>query len=315
MKKISKLYFFCVYAVLVSGFPQSARAQEMVSDPNAIRNFVRQVYFEGVPFDQVNSISANAAIPVLLPMLNDLAEEEFYSNIVVTLGMLGDDRAVDPMINFITQKEGSREVSNSKSIAKSSAVMSLGYIVNKTGNAKALDFLREGVDPEVWTRRKLTWVSKHVPTAKERDNQMAVMSMLGLGISGHKDAKKILLDLKTPAPRSRFSVIRSEIQGFEGVVDDALKAHDEISRNGIRKYYEKVQPDKKPVSRDKETLVPEERLKQDEKGQVLKKSQAGEIIRESREGEVLKNPQDGEILKKPQDGEVLDMEKIIEKNN
>ena len=41
------------------------------------------------------------AVPVLLAMLRDPMEEEFWVNVAVLLGSIGDERAVEPMISLI----------------------------------------------------------------------------------------------------------------------------------------------------------------------------------------------------------------------
>jgi HEAT repeat protein len=105
-----------------------------------IRSFVRQVYIEGVPFEEVQKFDKATAAPVLLKMLEDAREEKYWPNIVVTLGMLGDARAVEPLIQFV-EKGSPGTLSHARYIAKTSAVMSLGYIVNKSKSDKALSYL------------------------------------------------------------------------------------------------------------------------------------------------------------------------------
>jgi hypothetical protein len=223
-------------------FTLSANAQyidSQITISNTVHTFVHKMYIEGVPFNEVAKIPADTALPILSAMLNEPREEESLPNIVVTLGMLGDKRAVETLIDFSTRSEKHSKLSRAQAIAKTSAVMSLGYIVNKTGDLEALTFLKEGVDPNVWASRNLKWKSDLYPNITDRNNQLAIMSVLGLGISGHPETQKILRDLKNPAVNSRFDVMRKTLPSIDGVVDEAIKAHAQISRYGLKKYYTK----------------------------------------------------------------------------
>lgn len=95
------------------------------ADPNAIRDFVRLTFIEGAPFTEVAKLAPDQALPVLLEMLANQREEAHLPNIVVTLGMLGDDRAVPPLLDFITAGNRAR-LAPARTTAKTSAVMALG---------------------------------------------------------------------------------------------------------------------------------------------------------------------------------------------
>jgi hypothetical protein len=183
-------------------------------------------------------MSPSLALPVLIKMLDDPRDEQYWANIVMTLGMLGDSRAVGPLINFITRSEEPSELSAPQTVAKTSAVMFLGYIVNKTGKGQALTFLAEGVDPQVWENRNIQWSSYFYPLTRERNNQLAVMSIIGLAISGRPEAKKILRGLQHPVSDPNSMVVRQRLPEIANVIDDALKANEKISRDGLKKYYE-----------------------------------------------------------------------------
>jgi len=173
-------------------------------------------------------------------MLDDAREAPYWANIVVTLGMLGDTRAVAPLIRFIARSEEGQELTTAQSVAKTSAVMSLGYIVNKTGMGDAFTFLAEGVDPQVWENRDIRWSSAFYPSAKERNTQLATMSILGLAISGRPEAGKILRELQVPVDQ-RSTDVRQRLPGIESVVEAALKEHAKISREGLEKYDQSMQ--------------------------------------------------------------------------
>lgn len=199
--------------VLAASTPSAAQGED-------VREFVRPIYIHGVPYEKALRFNPETAIPILLRMLADPAEEQHWPNVVVTLGMVGDERAVEPLIEFL-KRDVDGTLSHSHYIAKSSVVMSLGYVINKTGSQRALDFLADGAAPESWSRQPMRWTSPYHRTDAERNRQLATMSILGLGLSGHPTAAEIL----------------RQIPDVDGVVKTALEAHRQIAEIGLDRYY------------------------------------------------------------------------------
>jgi hypothetical protein len=206
-----------------------------------IRTFVRQVYIEGVPFQEVERFNAATAVPVLLEMLADAKEEEHWPNVVVTLGMLGDVRAVDPLIQFV-EKEARGTLSQAHYIAKTSAVMSLGYIVNKGKSDKALAYLTAGLDPDVWTQRGIKWSSPYHPNQADLRRQLITMSILGLGLSGTPKAVEVLRSYGRTAATPQAKRMRAELPNVDDILQEALKANERIARSGLAEYYQQPPP-------------------------------------------------------------------------
>lgn len=141
-----------------------------------IAEFVRSVHVEGVPFDEA-SRHGPAAVPALVSMLSNKKETAHWNNIVVTLGMIGDARVVDTLIAFVGSG-GPEVVSDGVYKAKTNTLLALGYIVNKSGDKKALAYLVESLDPVVWRdRRGLKWVSP-LQNARDRDVHLATMAVI-----------------------------------------------------------------------------------------------------------------------------------------
>lgn len=203
--------------------------------PVGIIGFVRQTFIHGVPYDQASKYQSGD-VPVLLRMLADPKEKRHRSNIVVTLCMIGDDRAADPLIAFIEKKDRGK-LSRSVYTAKTSAIISLGYLINKSGNKKALTHLTNSLNPNVWTQKKLAWTSPFQEKRDDRNIQLSTMAVLGLSLSGHADAKVALNSLKQPAPRGLAKRFRSEVRP---VVDMALKEHELISKKGLLNYQKEI---------------------------------------------------------------------------
>jgi HEAT repeat protein len=183
-------------AILVSAEAQTSES--------GIVAFVHQTYIEGIPYDDVSRFDAASATPILLELLDDPKEEPYWMNIVVTLGMLGDPRAVDPLIAFLEKDRG--RLTPAQYLAQSAVVMALGYLIHKSGNEKALDYLVDGADPESWSRRKVSWTSPYHRNDAERNRQLSTMSILGLGLSGHPRG----------AARLRSLAAESKTRGLDG---------------------------------------------------------------------------------------------------
>lgn len=234
--RASLAFAFAFSAMMVVGAVE-CRAQDetAVAGPGDIRTFVRQVYIEGVPYDLVRRFDPQTAVPILLEMLANPGDEEHWPNVVVTLGMLGDARAVDPLIRFLEQ-DFDGTLSHAHYIAKSSVVMALGYLVNRSGNEQALQFLVESVDPDVWTRRGIRWLSPYHKTDLERNRQLTTMSILGLGLTGHPRAAGVLRSLQPGASSPQAVKLRREVPNADNVVAEAIKANAAIADRGLAAY-------------------------------------------------------------------------------
>ncbi len=118
MKRILLLIF--IIGLIFAGLGFNGKIQAIEMD---IKDFVRQTFIHGVPFEKANRYGAGD-VDTLLGMLADRSQENYWSNIIVTLCIIGDDKAVDPIIAFIKSSTG--QLSHSQYTAKSSAIMALG---------------------------------------------------------------------------------------------------------------------------------------------------------------------------------------------
>jgi hypothetical protein len=194
-----------------------------------VADFVRAVYVGGVPFDEASSYGAEA-VPILVSMLSNRQEMANWHNIVVTLGMIGDARAVDTLIAFVSSG-GPEVVSDDVHLAKINTLLALGYIVNASGDKRALAYLVESLDPAVWTdSRGLKWVSP-LQAVSDRDVHLATMAVIGLAVSGHVEAGRVLHNFKSSDLFRRFQA------SMNGVVEQALIEHAKVAGMGLYEYY------------------------------------------------------------------------------
>jgi len=193
-----------------------------------VREFVRQTFIHGVPYEEASKYGSEV-VPVLLAMLDDPREEVYWANIVATLGIIGDDQAFKPLISFL-EKEFPGTLSYSHYVAKTSVLMSLGYLINKSGNQQALSYMQGGLNPAAWTERRLNWKSPFHDTAAQRDQQLVSTAVIGLALSGH------------PAARESLLAFQKELGAkpeFRELVAEAIRANEEIAREGLAGYYSK----------------------------------------------------------------------------
>jgi hypothetical protein len=205
--------------------PELSTAQDM-----DIRDFVRQAFIHGVPYDQASEYDSTA-MPILLEMLANPGEQEHWTVIVGVLGIVGDENAVEPLTSFVTTAvEGT--LSHAHYTAKSSVPLALGYLVNRTTSQRALTYLIESLDPNVWTARGVTWQSPYLKTDAERNLQLTIAAILGLALSGRPEAAQALR-----AAQADTTEAGKRLQAQVGaVMSDALQVHAEIARLGLAEY-------------------------------------------------------------------------------
>ena len=115
-------------------------------------------------------------------------------NITTVLGFIGDDAAVVPLIDFVRGQDSDTEWSTAVYQGRASAIPALGYLVNKSGNAKAMKYLLKSVDPQIWIEREIPWL-----IARENEERLRVRlstsAVLGLALTGTIEAELKLHEL------------------------------------------------------------------------------------------------------------------------
>lgn len=133
----SKLLFFCIAGAIWLGGQTNVLAS---TDLPKVEEFVRQIFLHGVPYVEANRYDSTA-VPTLTDMLVDPDEKPHWSNIVVTLGIIGDQEGVQDALTailtfvnlgFLNLEE--RQPSLPDFRAKTSGLMAVGYWINKSKN-------------------------------------------------------------------------------------------------------------------------------------------------------------------------------------
>lgn len=217
------ILFLVPFFLLLFPLGKSAFVYAEESD---VTNFVRQTYIHGIDYVAASRFGAED-VPHLLKMLGDPLEQSHWANIVITLSIMGDERVVDPLIAFFSANEPGI-LSRDHYAAKTSVLMSLGYVVNKNQNKKALNYLIDSIDPAVWTKRGIQWKSPFHASLSERNQQLTLLAIMGLALSGHPDAKEALSSTRRGLEAGSQS---------EAPLEEALRSHEIIASKGLAEYY------------------------------------------------------------------------------
>ena len=197
-----------------------------------VRDFVRQAFIHGIPYEEARRYDASA-VPVLLAMLQDPMEEDSLANVVVVLGMIGDERAVEPLISFIQSDPGQAAMSPARYRAKTSALMAMGYLVNRTGNQRALSYLQESARPEAWAQRDVKGIAPFQASTSERNVDLSKHAILGLALSGRPEAAQTLRSLQQPGGTDAARSFQAQIGDL---VSEALNEYQKMSSQGLAEY-------------------------------------------------------------------------------
>jgi hypothetical protein len=167
-------------------------ADEPIGD---VREFVRRMYLHGIPYEVASKLPRDA-VPTLLELLNNPEEKDYWTNIVTTLGFIGDERAVKPLVEFVSENNG--EIGPQEFRAKEGALIHLGDLINKTQNKQALAFLKQVAAGESLREARLAAAAADVqedPVASFR-----TAAVLGLALSGSDEAAAVIENANRVAP-------------------------------------------------------------------------------------------------------------------
>ncbi|TDI46679.1 MAG: hypothetical protein E2P02_04635 [Acidobacteria bacterium] len=193
----------------------------------SVEEFVRRIYYHGLPFEAATRYDG-LAVPTLVDMLSDERDEPYWANIVALLGIVGDDATVDTLESFIGADE--EPVSPEWYRAASTAVVAFGYLANRAGSDRAIDYLAGGLSPDNWNDR-VQWTSPFHETNADRNVELAQLSIIGLALSGRESGLAALRDLQAGPPDSEIMAAAG------GLLAEAIEAHGEIGEKGLDGYY------------------------------------------------------------------------------
>ena len=205
--------------------------------PADVRDFVSRHWVEGVPWELASQYGEKDARLLLDWLVNEPEKhEEFLTQIVATLGHIGSEIAVQPMIDFVQSARAGRAVFN----AKNTALLRLGDLANQSGSRAALDFLaRVAGDMDVARALAAPQASAELqaakavqgvvaPTLETLAAELAVSATFGLALAGTVQTQQAVEALKADA--NAFATVNQAAQ-------EAAQIAETVRSKGRLEYY------------------------------------------------------------------------------
>ena len=196
-----------------------------------VRAFVRGPLFP-YSYAELASSYDTSVTPELIAMLDSDAEEDHWFRIAGMLGVVGDDRAADALIAFV-EKPRPERVSDAVENARKEAIRALGFLVNRTGNERALTYLIDGLTPRVWRERNVRGTPHWMPSHAEYDVLLSTYALFGLALSGHPRAGEALRALQQSATPDQMGFR----EGLDDTLTQWLDVYDLVAERGVAGMY------------------------------------------------------------------------------
>jgi hypothetical protein len=165
----------------------------------------------------------------------------WHENIALTLGMIGSEIAVEPLIDYTLQGAGG-EISEAAGAAATrqafkgrvGSIIALGYLLNQTGNEAALAFLQDSASPAAWQTRGISGLPMQGEDQASTSRDQSKYAIISLGLSGNPDATAALLQLKEDGAQPSLG---PGSEGFDDIIEQSLQLSEEITSKGLLEYY------------------------------------------------------------------------------
>jgi len=216
-------------AAAAAGAPQPVDGEHESNDNEKpavpVREFVARIYFHGVPWDEAIKYSKED-VPELLKLLDDKEFAPYKANVVTTLGLIGDERAIAALEKVIASGDG--ELTQGEYKARKAAVLHLGTLYTNTQDKRLLEFLKQGASSVEFWNDQLDWSAPSGKDTTQRNKQVVTMAIWGLGLTGAEEARETLQSLS--GGKGPFEALTDPI------VQDALKINEQVKSKGLREY-------------------------------------------------------------------------------
>jgi hypothetical protein len=238
----------------------AAHPRSIAATKDQITFFVTQFYPDGLPISGARELrGVQGATNKLLGLLANPNYVRYRSNLVLTLGVVGDESAVSALIDYLERREGDRPLSRDDYAGKTDVLTGLAYLVNQSSDPQArkegLEYLKKGVEPGFWLNGRIKWSSNFDRSNRERNLYLTRLSIHALGLSGHPEALEHLKGLQKhlnavkgqtansidAAYESGHSwthdISQEELERVRGVVAESIDLNSRINSIGLEAYY------------------------------------------------------------------------------
>ena len=192
---------------------------------------LHRVYIHGMPYSVAVEEAHARSTDELLDMLMDPDQARYWLNASKVLGFVGDNDAVEGLIDFIEgdrERGFSAEWSPAMHRGRTSAIMALGYAVNRGGSDRAMDYLVASMHAESWNTRNVHWLHGH-SRMEDLRRELCTTAVIGLALTGEPlaadELNKVVAN-DTMNPRVR-SVAESALVELDRIMGAGLKAYHE----------------------------------------------------------------------------------------
>jgi hypothetical protein len=197
-----------------------------------IEEFARRIYIDSMPFAEAMQYDARDA-EKLVAMLSDRREQAHWPMIASLIGIIGTPQNAEDLISFI-EKPRRGPIGKADFKAVRSAMVALGYMVERNGSPRALDYLIEASRPQSWARKqRMSWTLPRGGGQELRNQRLSVYAVMGLGLSGHRDAMRML--------SWYWSNLQSggslHPDSMRDVMQQAMQDNARVAKEGLARYY------------------------------------------------------------------------------
>jgi hypothetical protein len=197
------------------------------ADAAAVWDLVHHHYVHGLPYAEAEALGPDA-VDFLLPMLSDPAEEEWWHNVVIALGIVGGGEVTQPLVAFFESWHAG-EVTRETFMAVASVPAALGFVAAK-GDPAAMEYVKACTRVGFFAEKKLLWRAPGMDL-EELHTFLSQIAIKGLGYSAKPEAAAHLRGmLERPESAAVARVLESDIQ-------EAIETNQLIAANGPRSHF------------------------------------------------------------------------------
>ncbi len=174
----------------------------------------------------------SAAVPQLIAKLESETNERRRACWASVLGLIGDETAVEALIAAI-------ETPNLRGPAwldsLSEEFRGLGCLVNRTGSARALTYLLDGLTSGAWRKRNVQQGSPPLfRSDADYDQQLSKLAVIALALSGDARAGDALRSMQS-SPKPGQALVGKEL---DDMLASWLEVHQLVAERGLQGMYD-----------------------------------------------------------------------------
>ncbi len=215
-------------ATLVASSDRKAVSSAQEQSKVPLLEMAKRSFTNRVPYALFANGDA-AELPALAPLLFDFSYQHQWKNIASILGILGNKTHLELLIKFVeADLVGADSAASYR--AKTSALLAMGYYLNRTGDSRAAGYLLSATNPGFWETMNAPWLGFESEERRTQINQLQEVSLIALALSGRDEVAPLL----AMALNSRLTLETSERTAFSRQISDT---HAKVKSGGLLGYY------------------------------------------------------------------------------